>query len=302
MVLRTGALAIGAALFASSVAFAPSLARAQDEVGDAGIVVDWRVTDDVGTEFEVEATVHNQTTASYSEWSIKVPFRHTITQVEGAVSVQDDSSVVITGTQLLPPGGELTIGMSVNSTGPVSRIPSSCVATDTSCRIVVPWDSLSGGAPNETGLQQVAPDGADTGDSPGQPVEASPSPQPGSSRDPSDEPRQQKLTISVVTTSDWGTGQSVGVIVRNEGPDTINEWAVAIPWEVAVDSMWNAQSTSGGNTVRATGKTWEGDSSQMEPGQAIQFGFTASPGASTVPDGSCSAHTDAGPTECVLAR
>lgn len=348
MISRTGACALVVTLFAFSTAFSPALAHAQDETLEPEIVVDWRVTEDIGTEFHVAATIHNRTNSGYAQWSIRAPFRHTVTRIVGAVSVQDESTVTISGTQPLLPGDERLVEMSVTSTGPVSRVPSTCAVAGTSCRIVLPWnipveaDPASTDNPNSPPEVNPVPDPLTTStespeatqpaaklgsapadetqpsgeesptatDSPtldssepsDQPVPDDPRPEPGSSQDDNNQtlpPAQQRLVVSVATTSDWGTGQSVSATVRNEGPVTINEWSITIPWEIAVGSVWNAESTSGGGDVRVSSQDWNG---HVEPNQAVEFGFTASPGASSFPEGSCSARTDVGPTECLLAR
>ena len=348
MISRTGALAVAATLVASSAMLSPALAHAQDEARDPEIVVDWRVTEDTGSEFQVAATVHNRTTSTYAQWAIEAPFRHAITQIEGAVSVQDESTVTISGTQPLLPGDDRPIEMSVTSTGPVSRIPSTCAVADTDCRIVVPGYALSNADPGQAGSQgppsrfdsdsgsQTTPPESSppTGTSTNPDLEAAKPTQPGGeglpttaespeqsggsssdqpgAGDPNRQPglnqgrsarsspgQHQRVVVSVATTSDWGTGQSVSVTVRNDGPDTINDWSVEIPWEIAVKSMWNAKSTSGGSVVRASNEVWNG---QLEPGDAIEFGLNGSPGTSAVPDGSCSAETDADQIDCYLVR
>lgn len=336
MISRTGALALAVSLIASAAVLSPALAQAENEAVEPEILLDWLVIDDVGSEFQIAATVHNRTASTHEQWSIEVPFRHAITQIAGAVSVQDESTVTISGTQPLLPGDEQLVEMSVTSAGPVSRIPGTCVVAETACRVVVPGvlatDVAPGGAVGEDSPSDSRPDAATaptgpsatpdsdsaeqaeasveesptTTDSPGDPsIQSdpdSPNRQPDANQGGDAEsppPQHQKLVIAVATTNDWGIGQSVNVTVRNDGPSTINEWSVSIPWEIAVASMWNAKSTSGGNKVRAGSEAWNG---QLEPGQAIQFGINGSPGASSAPDGSCTAETDLGPADCSLSR
>jgi len=336
MIPRTGAFVVAASLVVSAALFSPALAHAEDESLQPEIVVDWQVTDDVGSEFHVTATVDNRTTSTYEQWTVEAPFRHAITQIEGAVSVQDESTLAITGTRPLSAGEKRLIEMSVTSTGPVSRIPTTCAVAQTDCRIVVPGDDLTSPGSASTTTSESVPTPSEESSTPG-PIatpesDASEPARPGGEEppptndspdsvagDPSGEsghddpdgelgpeqyglaqletPNIQRLAISIATTSDWGSGQSVSATLRNDGPKTINEWSVTIPWEIAIDSMWNAESTSGGGVVRAASTEWNG---LLEPGQAVQFGFNGSPGSTVATDGVCYGETDLGPVDCSI--
>lgn len=348
---------MAAVLVAASAAFSPALAHAQDEVLEPEFVVDWRVTGDTGTEFHVAATIRNRTNSTYQQWTIEAPFRHAITHIDGAVSVQDESNVTISGTQPLLPGAKHLIELSATSVGPVSRIPSTCSVANTECRVVVPGDVLPDKDTEEAqgaDSPSDASSGSGSSNAPGTPAApstpsedqrpdgppAKPSSEPTDGTPPSDEnspttndsptaapgettrelpevgpssesgrgldqaveslpPDSQRVVIAVRTTSDWGTGQSVSVTVRHDGPKAVSEWSVTIPWRIEIESMWNAESTSGGGVVRASSTTWNG---QLNPGQAVEFGFNASPGSSVFLDGACSAATNLGSAQCSLLQ
>jgi hypothetical protein len=305
MIPKMGALAVSASVVAFAAALSPAMAVADENASNPEIVVDWRVLEDTGSEFQVAATIRNETTSAYERWAIGLPFRHSISEIEGAVSVQDRSAVTISGTRPLPAGKQHSVKMVVISAGPVSRIPSTCTLAGVPCRLVVPDEpeseiSEQAQANSDDFPNAEASSDADADESAGPSDTNGPSEIAGPKREgatASASPQLQRLVISMTTTSDWGTGQSSRVKLRNQGPATINEWSVAIPWQVTVDSMWNANSTSGGNVVRAENVAWNG---RLEPGEAIEFGFTGSPGSSVVPSGSCSAQTNLGETDCLL--
>lgn len=330
---------------------APALAHSPADSSQSEIVVDWRVMEDSGTGFLVSATVHNHTDALMTGWTIEAPYRHAVTQIDGGVSVQDDSTVTISGDQKIATGGSHLVEMTVSSAGPVSRVPSTCSSPGEVCRVVVPGDSIdpdhteaaegvdtsqteapqSSQADDEATAEptpivsdsesvprELEPDSQTPPPTEDRSVAAEPEDHPGVAdplKPPTDPqtsddlpaetsgepgvPDSVSLSVAVVVTSDWGSGQSVKVTVRNDGPDSIDEWSIALPWEISVDSMWNAQSTSGGGVVRASNEEWNG---HLEPGQAIEIGFNGSPGASVFAEGACYGLTNHGSAACQMLR
>jgi hypothetical protein len=363
---RLSALATAIALAITGFSGAPAFAEDPDGDASPEVVVDWRVSEDTGAEFHVAATLHNNTDAPMSGWSIESPYRHTVIRVDGGVSVQDDSTLTINGEHDIAVGAAQVVHLVVASAGPVSRVPSTCTSEAIDCRVVVPGDSIDLGSdepeqeadsdppeitestspsdgsalqgPTVAPLPEVPdlPEVLDSGPSVEQP-DQSPGPLPEPSRsttmadslppeadrvdagqvdpdspgpgpvpasstpDPAVELAhpEASLTVAVVVTSDWGLGQSVKLTVRNDGPDAIDEWAIVLPLEISVESMWNAESTSGGGVIRASNAQWNG---HLEAGEAVEIGFNGSPGASVFAEGGCLAQTTHGTASCQLLK
>ncbi|AQT60074.1 cellulose binding domain-containing protein [Cellvibrio sp. PSBB023] len=78
-------------------------------------------------------------------------------------------------------------------------------------------------------------------------------------------------SCSYVVTSDWGSGYTAAIRIRNNGTSAINNWSVN--WSYAdstrITNSWNATLT-GSNPYAATGLSWN---SSISPGQTVEFGF-----------------------------
>lgn len=90
-------------------------------------------------------------------------------------------------------------------------------------------------------------------------------------------------SCSYVVTSDWGSGYTAAIRIKNNGTTAINNWNVS--WNYAdgtrISNSWNAN-LSGTNPYSASGLSWN---SIIQPGQIVEFGFqgTKNNGASQTP-------------------
>jgi GH18 family chitinase len=76
--------------------------------------------------------------------------------------------------------------------------------------------------------------------------------------------------------SDWGSGFSGSVVLKNTGSAAIEDWSVQITMPSAISSIWNAKLVSrNGNTTTVTHSGWN---STIPAGGQVDFGFVASPG------------------------
>lgn len=88
---------------------------------------------------------------------------------------------------------------------------------------------------------------------------------------------------SYLVSSDWGTGFTASIRIKNNGTTAITNWNVSWNYSDAtrVTSVWNA-TLSGSNPYSASGLSWN---SSIQPGQTAEFGFqgTKNTGAGQVP-------------------
>ncbi|HEY0894265.1 MAG TPA: cellulose binding domain-containing protein, partial [Cellvibrio sp.] len=88
---------------------------------------------------------------------------------------------------------------------------------------------------------------------------------------------------SYVVTSDWGSGYTAAIRIKNNGTSAINNWNVSWSYSdsTRVTNSWNATLT-GSNPYSATGLSWN---SSIQPGQTAEFGFqgTKNNGAAQIP-------------------
>lgn len=88
---------------------------------------------------------------------------------------------------------------------------------------------------------------------------------------------------SYVVTSDWGSGYTAAIRIKNNGISAINGWNVS--WNYAdttrITNSWNAN-LSGSNPYSASGLSWN---SSIQPGQTVEFGFQGAKnnGAAQIP-------------------
>ncbi|MES2825140.1 MAG: cellulose binding domain-containing protein [Pseudomonadota bacterium] len=88
-----------------------------------------------------------------------------------------------------------------------------------------------------------------------------------------------KASCSYVIVSQWGSGFTAAIRVKNTGTQTLNGWSVN--WQYndgsKVTGSWNA-TLSGSNPYNAKNLSWN---SNIQPGQTVEFGFQGSKPAGT---------------------
>ncbi|MET0429807.1 MAG: cellulose binding domain-containing protein, partial [Microvirga sp.] len=83
-----------------------------------------------------------------------------------------------------------------------------------------------------------------------------------------------QIAATTVVTSDWGTGFSANVAVKNTGTEAVDAWTLLLKSPATIANIWNAQITShDGDTYQLHNAGWN---SVIVPGQEIVFGFEAS--------------------------
>lgn len=79
--------------------------------------------------------------------------------------------------------------------------------------------------------------------------------------------------------SDWGSGFTGAVVLKNTGTTAVNDWSVNITMPSKISSVWNAKLTAqSGNTATVTHSGWN---SSIPPGGQVDFGFVGNPGGLT---------------------
>ncbi|MFM8365077.1 MAG: glycosyl hydrolase family 18 protein [Verrucomicrobiota bacterium] len=76
--------------------------------------------------------------------------------------------------------------------------------------------------------------------------------------------------------SDWGSGLTGAVVLKNTGSDPVSNWTATISMPGAISSIWNAAVVAkNGNTVEVGHVGWN---STIPAGGQVEFGFLANPG------------------------
>lgn len=257
---------------------------------DPDLRLEWTVDADRD---RIAVVIDNTTAEPLPEWDVTVPFSHLVTDVDGAISVQEDDWLTLSGNGPLGPGAEHIITLQVSELGDASWSPTSCTTMVGRC-LVVSTAALADQDPTPEPKPEPSPTQSST-------APASPSPDPSNEAVPSPTTSIPavpggSLRLSYRVLADWGERQSVVVAVTNTGPAATEDWQVTVPADVVVTEMWNAVSWSGGGSVRAGNTRWNG---YLAPGESLEFGFIASPGGSA-PWVGCEARVDGLPVPCEI--
>lgn len=177
----------------------------------SGLDVAWVITD--ASAGAVQVRVHNGTARNLSGWEATVPFSQPVTDVSGAISIQDAEHLTLSSQETLPVNTDAVVQLKVAPLGTAVASPSWCSSIGISCRV----------------REQ----------SPTPPTEQTPGTISG------------HLTLSYRVLQDWGSGQSVVMSVRNNGARATSQWQVEVPAGVHVDGIWGAEGLSGGGVIRA---------------------------------------------------
>lgn len=240
----------------------PLSAAEADADPAADIAVSWQVTGDTVAP-SITAVVNNESETALPAWQVTLGFPHLVTDVAGAISVQDDSRLTLSSDQALAAGAQTTVRLSVSALGEESMAAQWCATPAGNCRLLMDM-----------------------------PSSGNPTPSTESSRSPS-----ASLEVTYRVDQDWGSGQSVVMSVTNQGSAATRSWGVDIPAGVRVDSMWNAESVSGDGDIRAVNADWNG---YLAPGDTIEFGFVVLPG-SNAEWRECRAWADESPADCGIS-
>lgn len=112
-------------------------------------------------------------------------------------------------------------------------------------------------------------------------------------------PRSTAQTIPEITftaQSQWSSGFTCDVAIKNRSTTTINGWTLVFSWPPQISSVWNGiLSGQTGNTLTVGNESWNGS---IAPGQTVSFGFTAQ-GTFTQNVAGCT--LNGGPTDVVYA-
>ncbi|WP_275413006.1 cellulose binding domain-containing protein [Rugosimonospora africana] len=90
------------------------------------------------------------------------------------------------------------------------------------------------------------------------------------------------VTATFHNDSDWGSGFTGTVTVRNNGTAAIHSWRVTWTWggNQQITNSWNATVTSSGRGVTATNASYNGT---IAPGGTTTFGFQATYSGTNTP-------------------
>jgi len=90
------------------------------------------------------------------------------------------------------------------------------------------------------------------------------------------------LVATTRVDSDWGSGFTGAIVLKNTGSAAVNDWSVNITMPSKIGSVWNAKLTAqSGNTATVTHSGWN---SSIPAGGQVDFGFVGNPGGLTAND------------------
>lgn len=79
----------------------------------------------------------------------------------------------------------------------------------------------------------------------------------------------QQATVDFKVTSDWGTGFSYTIDIKNTGTEVIKDWQLTFDYTGSLTSVWDGLLKSDGNSYTITNAGWNKD---IEPGKSISLG------------------------------
>ncbi|BAJ32778.1 MULTISPECIES: glycoside hydrolase family 9 protein [Kitasatospora] len=175
----------------------------------------------------------------------------------------------------------------------ISLVPGSTPVDAANIRLLdggVPqWGAEPGGSPSSSPSPSASASASPSqspspSPSPSVSPSPSPSPSPSSSSSGSGSPSQPVAgcTVAYVVGSNWGTGFTADVTVRNTGGTTVSGWTLAWTYRggEAVTNAWNAKVVQSGAAVTAADAGWNGT---LAPGGTASFGFQASGSPAALP-------------------
>lgn len=100
-----------------------------------------------------------------------------------------------------------------------------------------------------------------------------PTPTPTSTPAPSTE---SSVTVNYTTSSDWGSGFTGSIVLKNTGASTVQDWVLEFDFDRSIDSIWNATVEShSGTHYRIKPESYN---RVISSGGRTSFGFTGNPG------------------------
>lgn len=292
-VVRSGVVvgAVGALLLAAT----PSVAAATD----GGAVVGWQVSQD-GERPTVVATITNTSSTDWNGWRVTLPLSHPVSSVSGAISVQESDQLTLSSDRLVPAGDATVVQLRLVRLSEGSLTPSWCASPPAGCDVLAaepPAPTLSPSASPSSSQRDSSPSPSPSDATSEEQGEAQSTTTPSAPGAADGRMGESSLRLSYRVARDWGSGQSVVMSVTNVGTAATDRWVVEIPADVSVESMWGAESLSGGGSIRAKNLGWNG---YLAPGDTIEFGFTALPGRN--PEWQeCQATVDEFGADCTVA-
>ncbi len=219
-----------------------------------GITATSKLTSDWGAGYCAAVDVTTTSTSGVT-WSVAQPIAGSVTNFWNSTARDVSGQKVFTGA---------TWNSTVTASSPTSF--GYCA------------DRVTGATPTATPAPVVTPTATPT-----------PTPTPTASS-PSNGAR---ISVTYSVTSDWGTGRTVSVVVRNRGATAVNVWSITMPWQGTNVAPWNAIASARSGSETFTNEAWNG---QIPAGGSTSFGFNESGAAST--PSTCTATVAGATTTC----
>jgi chitinase len=84
-----------------------------------------------------------------------------------------------------------------------------------------------------------------------------------------------QFTVTHTVSSDWGSGYTASVTIRNLGTAAVKPWTLEMTFDGQMASIWNATSSKSGNVVRVVPASWN---ESLPAGGSVSFGYNGAPG------------------------
>ena len=221
----------------------------------------YEVVNDWGSGFEATVELQNLDSRTVDNWTVSFDYAADISSIWNASIIARDSDTYTISNAgwnaSLRPGQSVGFGFIGTSAAGTERLQPT--------NYLINGEAIDGvpSAPEQT------PDPSSTPD-PTVPVNPTPV---------NTAPVNAELTATFSKVSDWESGFTGEVMVRNGGSTTLQGWTVTFNFPGEIDPIWNAEVVShSGSTYVVRGANWNAD---LVAGAETSFGFNATPGGAT---------------------
>jgi len=216
----------------------------------------YEITQDWGSGFEAGIELQNLDTETVNDWVVSFDYAADITSIWDAAIVARD------GDRYTIEHADWNATLAAGQTVAFGFIGAGDSAAPTNFRLN--GEPLEG-LPTEPAPVEPAPvDPAPTEPTPVEPVPSDPV------------VPEAALSANLSVVSDWGSGFTGEVTVRNDSTAALEGWNVSFDFAGDISSVWNGEILSrNGSTYVVGGASWnEG----IAAGSSVSFGFSATPG------------------------
>ncbi|MEO8205032.1 MAG: glycoside hydrolase family 9 protein [Chthoniobacterales bacterium] len=262
----------------------PSTGNGNVTVELQNATVTFKITNDWISGFQGDVTIKNKTNQTLKAWKLAFTFDREIATTWNAVieshvgNRYTFNATAYTWNADIPANSSVSFGFT-GSPGQVKNPPTNFVLTTNGS------SSTPTPTPTATPTPSATPTPTPVATPTPTPV-PTPTPAPTATpvpNSPNTTVELEKVTVIYAVTSDWGSGFTGTVTIKNKTAQKLNDWNLGFNYDRNVDSIWNAQVISKTGTTykfNAGTSTWNKD---IPANGSVSFGFNGSTGRLTQP-------------------